>query len=409
MTTNLFNRLIPAIIILLSWIFFGCSSRSASDGMDSSETFLDSTDEEEENKLTISFGIIDDIGEDNDIIKYAVKEVNDTISIYPDSGNYKNYRDSDEYEFHPERDDYCSDYIQNPKLQLYITNNSDETISFDKLRVQVESSVLDTFPYLYIEQTQTIRYGMEILNECWTNWGVMTIEYSFLKKGETFNGQYRHSLKIPYFENAAIIDFKNDLISDGFNPQKIEKYLAPSDLSDYEYSEILRYRSPVFGHNSKTSDVDAAYLIPDLSTAQISDLAFPFEYGENYEQFYLFARMHARISFSKSKFTKKIKGIIPLTCIYPGGAENDIVDDFNIELKPTGDNYIIDLPYITTLRPGQSERIQLGIKCVKSSHHKFKCILSSHEEEVLKSKPIKFYNINGRHSSYYVLKDVQED
>ena len=355
--------------------------------------------EDPDNGLSIAIDISNENNEAS--LQYSVTENGDTIKIMPSSGYFKEYCKDEEMEFQVEKDVYCSDYVENPRMECYITNNGTETITFDKLRINVENSDLDTFPLVYIEQMEFLRYSMEILNECWTDWGTMTIEYSFDKKGKTFKGKYDHVLKVPYFKDSAIIDFRTDLISEGFDPEKVENFIVT------DYPEEMRGADvPIFGHKSKRSDILCVCLDNELNPSQLAELAYPFEYGYGFADWpYIFARIHARLSFSKSKFTKKITGIIPLTCVSPGGAENDLDDKFDITLKPEGKDYYMDLPYKTTLAPGESERIQIRIKCDKSSHHRMALQLISNDEVVKKSKPIYFYNVNGRHSSYHQLKD----
>lgn len=283
----------------------------------------------------------------NDFVLYSVQEDNDDINIFPNSGYYKQYSSNEIMEFHPEHDIYCSDYIKNSQWQIYFSNNSTETKKFNKIRVFVVSSKLDTFPYIYIEQGYYKRFSMQILNECWANWGTMTIEYSFDKKGKPFNGSYDHTLTIPYFEDKAIIDFRSDLIADGYDYAKVDSYLPEYGGNDDYNEELLGV--PIFGHSAKLSDLSGP-MLPNLSPDLLSEIAYPFEYGYGFEDVpYLFTRIHARISFYNSNFTKEITGDIPLTCFYPGGAEDEIDDNFDILLNSEGENYYFDMPYITTL------------------------------------------------------------
>lgn len=413
MKTRHFNVQHISLVILI-FLMPICSCSSGSDDNSASESKSDSmamdnpmsvnNSEESNQGLSISVGIpFDPSISEADVLSYYAKEENGIVNIFPNSGYFKRYCSEDEMEFNPERDVYCSDYIDNPQVQVYITNNSDKVLTFDKLRVDVHSSKLDTFPLIYIEQAFTRRFGMDILNESWTNWGKMTIEYSFEKRGKPFNGKYDYFLIIPYFEDCATINFRPDIIAEGFDCEKLNRYIELNAEENY-------YNPPVYGHSTNSADVIFARLVgPNFSPELLSDLAYPFMYGYGMDnQPYIFTRIHARISFSKSKFKKKITGIIPLTCFYPGGAQDELVDEFDVLLKPVGTNYYVDLPYVTTLQPGCSERIQLRIKCDKSSRHNMNIQLFSDNQGVFISKPINFYNVNGRHSSYHVLKSYEE-
>lgn len=403
MRINRFNQSSSPFLLLLTMATL-VSCRGKSDN--NSEVIADtiSVAHQEESGLSFSIGIPYETSNYGDeLLMYSVTENIDSILILPTTGYFADYSSNNVTQFHTERDVYCSDFIENPKLQIHITNNSNETLSFNKLQVNVESSTLDTFPYLYIEELYSLRFGMQILNECWSNWGTMTIDYSFEKKGEPFNGKYKHTLKVPYFEDRAYIDFKQDIISDGLNYSKLEQYTTTGYFEE-------EYNYPIFGRSACQSDIQFAKINDeyDLSDVKLSEIAYPFEYSYGLDNVpFIFTRIHARLSFSNSKFTKKITGIIPITCFYPGGADDELVDKFDIELKPVGKNYSFDLPYIVTLKPGQSERVQLSIKCLKSSHHKMSLLLFNDMGEPYHSKPIRFYNINGRHSSYHVLKSYE--
>lgn len=387
-------------------IFLMLQSCSGSKNKDNSVYDSINTDDVQESPFSLIIDIpVNDDGDPSgdmvdDVVRYSIADWNDTIFINPKSGNIYNFLSDKELPFHPEQDIYCSDYIENPQFEIYVTNNGKDAISIDRLQLEVESSIIDPLPYFYIEEQYYYRYAMVVRNESWSNWGSMTIEYSFIKMGEEFNGQYNHKLTVPYFEDDAIIDFKQDLIEDGLNPDKLEAYLEPID--DYHEERI---RLPLYGRNATYSDILFRNLNRELSLNKVAELAFPFAYINYYEGYVICALMHARISFSNSSFVKNIVGYIPITCEYSGGADNDLVDNFQIELKPEGNNYKVDFPYITTLRPGQTERIKLSIKCKKSSHHIMKIHLKDQQEIILSSKIIKFYNINGRHSSYHVLNE----
>lgn len=404
--SDVISKLKSLFLILL--VSFSCTSRST-DGNDN-DTLVEEIEYEQDSEPGVSMNmaiIYDEEEIQSNLLRYKIENKNDTVYISPSSGYFEEFCSDKLMTFYEERDIVCSDYIQNPKLLIYLTNNSNKTISCKGVRANIHSSSLDTFPLLYIPQHVIFRYAMEILNECWTNWGTLTLNYSFEKKDKPFDGKYDYTINIPYFTDRIIIDFRSDLLKEGFNPDKVDKYLKTFDEEPSEFYE----EKDIHGHNANIQDLKFAYIDPELelTSNDLTELAYPFEYGFGMEFFpFIFTRIHARLSFSKSNFTKEITGIIPLTCYEPGGASDEIVDDFNIILKPEGENYFFTLPYFTTLRPGQSETIQLNIKCEKSSHHEMDIQLIDDQDQSIISCPIRFYNINGRHSSYHVLKSWEE-
>lgn len=333
---------------------------------------------------------------------WYVKEFSEdgSISFKPTSEYYDLYTNPSRMVLIPERDFNYSDYIENPKFNIFISNNSDKNIAIDKIELEVSESKLDDFPYIFLQQYYTIANGLMLQNESWTSWGTMTLEYTLLHKGESFSGNYTHKIKIPYFEEYAYIDFLSDIISEGFDPSKIEQYL------DDTWDEDKIYHKPVFGNSAKSDHLIFRTLSSDLEITQdvMNDISYPFEFGYVYGcSPYIFARLFAKMSFSNHSFTKEFSAIIPITCVYPGGANDELVDEFSIELKPEGKNYKITLPYISKITSNDSERLQIIVKCVKSSKHNFKISITTSDGKIFSSKPINFYNLNGRHSSYYIL------
>lgn len=286
MKTIHFNNPILKIIFFILIIFLcDCSSKHQTEGESTHDTRGvledDKSENDKSNVCFITLDLSDETQrEDEDIVGYSKTESPDSILIFPNSGYYKQYRSDKEIEFHSERDVYCSDYIENPQMYVYVTNNSNESISFEKLRIDVESSALDKFPYLYIEEQYIRRYSMLILNECWTNWGTMTLEYSFDKKDKPFDGNYKYHLNVPYFNDRVIIDFKDDIINDGFNPKLIDRFVTSYNDNDNDDDDdnIL---PPIYGHNHNLVDVRFAMISPDnyLTQQELSEYAYPFEFG----------------------------------------------------------------------------------------------------------------------------------
>lgn len=128
------------------------------------------------------------------------------ISFNPTSLYYNLYSDSTRMNLIPERDYNYSDYIENPKFDIHISNNSDQTKAIDEIKLDVIDSEIDDFPYIFLQQYYNIANGLMLQNESWTNWGNMILDYSILRRGEPFSGKYAHKMKIPYFEDYAYIN-----------------------------------------------------------------------------------------------------------------------------------------------------------------------------------------------------------
>lgn len=309
------------------------------------------------------------------------------INIEPVSSKYETYKSGTDFEIEEVvvlNNDAPSEFIDYPRLLCYITNNSKEDLSVSRLSVNVENSELDKFPYLTIAAPAAYSNCIQLGNESWVNWGEATLEYTILKKGESFNGSYSESIKIPYFEHYYLIDFTNDLVSMGY---------------DYNYVKSL---------DSSYSDEDPYNCIcPRITDENLASSVFsPFEICYDGEDWYNgFARVYCKLSFKGSKFSVKFHGNITLSTSGDFGAGMEEDDSFDVQLEPDKKNYQISLPYTTTISPGTTEMIGITLMAPKSSKHVFTIEAINDNNITVKTKPINLYFLYPRHSSKSIWRN----
>ena len=361
--------------------------------------------QESQSPVRIDVSVSPKPGNVEDLVWYRAKEKDNIIEIEPTSDYYDAYTSSSvmDVDKFVGRDFLWSDFIINPSFEINIINEGEEKLGISELEIEVEESTIDTFPYIYIYEWIEGRYGLYLQNESWSDWGKMTLEYSFPHRGEKFDGKYKYKLEIPYFEQTMAVDFKNDIVKEGFDANLIEDYVY-----DFDDDSFVR-KGPIVGNGASNLHLTRKMLPEDFDLRQLKKLAYPFEYTDDYYGMpMIFARVYGKLSFSKHPFTTKFTAVIPLTSSLYGGADNTLVDKFNVELKPEGKNYTLRYPYKTTIGTGDSERIGITVKCAKSSNHNFRIRLKNSEGETIGiSRQIKFHNLNGRHSSYYLLKEQE--
>lgn len=321
-------------------------------------------------------------------ISYKMSEYDDYLSIDPTSYYYDLYTSGNRFEI--PNIAFIEDVTEwniYPKIDCFIVNNTNSTLSINELTINVVSSEIDPLPYLYIASEEAYSNKLVIANESWDEWESAFLEYSILKKGENFNGVYSSKKVIPYFKDFYRIDFTQDLIAMGYDYAKVKS------LDDEEYE-----------------DACVGIWINKGNYNTYKDIFLPFEIGIEYinndgriivddDRYSGFARIYGKLSIPEKSFSNEFYGRINLSTNGEFGAGMDEDDSFDVELKPIGKNYKIKFPYITTIEPEDSERIGLTILCQKSSLHSITIEAVNDNGLNIKSKEIKLHYLNPKHSS----------
>lgn len=295
-----------------------------------------------------------------------------------------------------------SDELTYPSFDFVLSNTTDAPINVNSLTLDVEESKIDTFPYLWIFEQCGNANSITIVNESWYNWGKIYFSYSILKKGEKFNGKYKKKITIPYFKDKVYVDFLSDLIEMGLKRTEIDNAILQygCNLEDELKERMICEASFVVGRNASIDHIVKGEGGLEPESINFAELFYPFEFtmDEGISPFG-FARVHGKIEFENSKFSKEFDGRIYLNPPGYGGAYSELSDEFNIELKSSGNNYELDVPYSCILSPGEIKRVRFTIKCSRSTNHKFKVRANNSTGLNILSKKIKLHLINGRHST----------
>lgn len=316
--------------------------------------------------------------------------------VEPTSDYYDEYISGECMDLDVDWGGYSYNDIRNeyPIIGCHIVNNSDMTLSIDRLELNVSKSEEDPFPYVHIYTSDNMMNSICFTNESWTNWGKATLKYKILKKGEKFDGKYNKNRVIPYFEDDYELDLIDDLIEMGYNLEAISKTLGEEidnikngfwiQIPEEKFEEWKRLFSP--------------FEIGINETEEIDENGKTIKSFDEEAKYYGFARIYGQLSFSKYPLTVKFKGKIPLSTSGEYGAGNDIDDHFDVTLKPIGNDYVLRFPYVTTIAPGGNERINLRLKCEQSAIHHFKIKAVNSNDLDISSKNVHLHYIKPRHS-----------
>ncbi len=338
----------------------------------------------------------------NDELKYKTEEQDGELFVSPTSIYFDRYIGKNRLDL--TKDDYESSacpLFSYPVVELFIVNNTEESLNIDELDVEVSQSRLDDLPYLYFFKCDGLSYCLPVQNESWSNWGSMILNYRILRAGEKFNGKYDRKRIIPYFTDYMLIDFASDIRSMGLDESKLVPYIEYREEALGVYPRKCDMRE---GENENDFNRCSTIESDKFSYETLKELFYPFEV--NTESGYGYAWLYGQVSFTNHSFKKEIKTQILITFPGLGGADVDIDDKFDIQLAVQKDNYVKRLPYVTNIAPHGCERVRIRVRCDKSTHHDFVVRAKNNNGKDICTQPIHFYYLNTPHtcideSEYY--------
>ena len=383
------------VISLFAFVCVNCSQKPPKSddafGVDNTNKEYDQKDisYDEQHFVPIDMKVIsyDELG-------YRTEEKDGELFVTPTSVYYDRYVSKNRLDL--TKDDYetsACPMLSYPIVELFIVNNTEESLNIDELDVEVSKSRLDDFPYLYFFKCDGLSYCLPIQNESWSNWGNMILNYRILRAGEKFNGTYDRKRTIPYFSDYMLIDFASDIRSMGLDESKLAPYIEYREEALGVYPRKCDIRE---GESDSDFNRYALFESEKFSYETLKELFYPFEV--NTELGYGYAWLYGQVSFTKHSFKKDIKTQILITFPGLGGADVEIDDSFDIQLAVQKENYVKRLPYIANIAPHGCERVRINVRCDKSSHHDFIVRAKNNNGKEICTKPIHFYYINTPHS-----------
>jgi len=289
------------------------------------------------------------------------------------------------------------EYMEYLKVDLDIVNNTQSAIDVEELDVNVETSMLDSFPYVYVctedEKSNTISF----YNASWFDWGGFTFSYSIMKKGEKFNGKYKKERHIDYFEDEYQVDLLPELIQMGYDFERVcrvtdQKYGLEFDEIGFRKRCSLPYKL-----DDEQDDIRDYITICYYTNAQDS-IFYPFEKVIMYDEdtYVGIARLYGKIKFDNSNVEVHFVANVSLSVYCGFGAGSNEDDRFNVDLKTEGSKYKLRFPYTTLIEPYGAERITLIIRAKKSSNHVLHFALKNGNGLEIRSKKLQVHYMSPR-------------
>lgn len=397
------------LVILLCFVivpFFSVScgnsskknTSSADNQMEANLIGTDGLDEIAEESIDIPIAINLIHTEDEDMkqlvdAEYEITtETDNAIFIDINSTYYKQYKLGTRFKVDKLAFFENSENVEYLTLNLDVVNNTNDRLSINELNIIVESSKPDTLPIVYICTTQNYSNCLYFVNESWFNWKGFTFMYSIIGKDESFSGEYKKNIHIPYFDNYTIIDFLPDMREMGYDFDGLVENIRNRnirhnrdnntdwDIEPLSYDEHENY----LGFSITKDDEDFSYF---------KDLFSPFELKKDFFDEYVgSATLYGSIKFDDSDFKVDFIAEISLSTSGGFGAMSYENDKFDVKLKSSGEDYMLRFPYTTVIEPYGAEMIKLSVKADKSSSHKFHIDIKNDNGLKIKSKDIHFHH-----------------
>lgn len=285
-----------------------------------------------------------------------------------------------------------SENVEYLTLDLDIVNNTDERLSINELNIKVEESVPDTLPVIYICTAEDHSNCVYFVNESWFNWKGFIFSYSILGKDESFNGEYKKSLYIPFFDTYTIVNLLPDLKDMGYDFDELENCIRNRNIRLNSENNTDYNVNPIF------TDTHSSYLVFSINSSDsefdfFKEKFMPFELKKDiFNEYVGVAKLYGSIRFDDSNFEVKFIADISLSTTGGFGALSYANDQFDVRLKSFGSNYNLQYPYTTVIEPYGAEMIQLIVNADKSSSHKFHIDVKNDNGLKIRSKNIHFHH-----------------
>lgn len=318
-------------------------------------------------------------------------ETGKNIYIDINSNYYKKYMSHNRFKVQQLAFFENSENVEYLTLNLDVVNNTNEKLSVNELNIVVSESKPDFIPIIYICTTQSYSNCIYFVNESWFNWKGFTFSYSILKKGESFNGEYKKHVHIPYFDNYIIVDLLPDMKEMGYDYDDLVNCIRNRNIRyNRENNTDLDVEPISQGANEKflffhidSNDDDFCYF---------QEKFWPFDFKKSNYGNVGSAMLYGTIKFDDIDFMVDFIADISLSTLGGFGALSYENDEFDVKLKSYGNNYMLRYPYTTVIEPYGTEMIKLSVVADKSSKHKFYIDIKNDNGLKIRSKDISFHH-----------------
>lgn len=294
------------------------------------------------------------------------------VSIYNNGGPINAYY----YDMQPFNWDY-------PNLDIKVVNNSNKTIFFTDIVLDIKESILDPSPVLIINNSirnTHIPMKIELNNQGWGKARDLKARFRLIPSDSTdynFSGPYPYEIFVGDIDSYGWIYFSEAFKKEGVDVEKfLELYSKRHTYENYESEKQL-------------------YLGKFKKECAVALGEFEF-YGDT-------------LTEKNKLFNIKFKTIVYLLMFECSAEFKDFSYQYpTTKIKYDGKNYQVRVPISQVLKPQEADRFNLKIGVDKSSLHKFQLKLLYNNNMEVKSPEIELRAFIPRTRSNYFREKSDE-
>ena len=277
-------------------------------------------------------------------ITYEASDEDGSLVIRPRNPYFSALRDGGNI------DDYASEFfLYWPKLDFKITNNSQSTLFATRITLQVESSEMDTSPFVLVRTDPTRLFIFEFVNEGWIDAsGEMSFRIQNPSLALNYNALLPIKKTVSRFSKSIPISISDELASIGVDTKRISQI--------YEKMDSLNAARGDFADSYTRLEkqcTDALGSFAGRESALVIGVATFRSLGSDQS-----------VTF---QFSAKVP-IMPPSGL--GGAEPE-TDSYEVSLDLDRHRYEKVISISHSLKGGEVDRFGLTIGASKSSIHRF--------------------------------------
>ena len=346
-----------------------------------------------EDKIDVAVSIIDSLqivglSEDealiystNELIYYDLNTSEDTLEIIPNASYINKFKNNEELPGDSEAG-YTRLFSKIPKINFKVTNNSNKTIFFSKIEVDVINSEVDpdplpTFNYdqCFIEEdNKTLSF--EIYTEGWSPMKNVRLNLNIINSTEKVDYNITpYPINFPVIQKSQLVDIFPILRKQNVD---VDRLIAATSMNneneDSELNEVYMDTALVTTALGKYS-VDSTF-IPD-SRDEIKAIVYGWITYDN---------------IKGVSYKYKIKLPIAIYREWGCGAPSVDTGTYDIALCETGKNYKVVYPISQYIKATDVDNFSIRLICPKSSIHTMNVKLFYADDKYIE-KHIKYHLI----------------
>ena len=299
----------------------------------------------------------------DELVYYDFNTQGDTTNIIPTSHYLSKFAHNEEFpsSTSASHSSFTHLYSKIPNINFKITNNSNKTIFFSKIEIDVESSKVDPEPIpifnvgecLFDEDNKTLSF--QVYNEGWSPMKNVRLNLNIIAPDEKINyANTPYLINYPLIEKEQLVDIFPILRKQGVD---VDRLIAATDMT----SDTLDT-----GELVEEPYIDTLLIKSGLGKYVSDTSKIPQERGEVYGIVYGWVSYD---DINGKSYKLKLNTTISIYREWGCGSTGLETGAYDVSLCATGKNYKIVYPISQYLKTSDIDNFSIKLICPKSSIH----------------------------------------